>query len=149
MKKIIISNSYIVPTFEFLKDLPLKANKASRGRTQFLKRLEEKQNEYNESLMEINKKYFKVDDNKELIVEDDQYTFKKDDEEFKLERTKEVNELLEEETEILFGEYSTKYEALFTALDDLEIELSGRDAIVYDVLMESYEANEDKKEEGK
>lgn len=142
MKKIIIKNEFIVPTFDFLKDIPLKT-KASRGRTQFLKRLEDKQNEYNDFVKEINKKYFKVDDKNELIIEDEQYIFKKDDDDFKQERTKEVMELLEEETEILFGEYSTKYESLFEALDNMEIELSGQEAIVYDLLMEAYEKNEE------
>lgn len=143
MKKIVIENSFIVPVFEFLKDLPLEANKASRGRTKFLKRLEDKQEEYNEFVKEINKRYFKVDDKEELIIEEEQYIFKKDDIEFKQKRVDEINELLEEEAIIQFGEYSTKYEYLFEALDNLEIELSGRDAIVYDLLMESYEENEE------
>lgn len=149
MKKIVIVNSFIVPSFEFLKDLPLMANKASRGRSQFLKRLEEKQNEYNEGLKDINLRYFEVDKEGELVIEDEQYVFVDDSDKSKQSRAGEINELLEENTEILFGEYSTKYESLFTALDSLELDLSGQDAIVYDILMEAYESNETKIEEEK
>ena len=151
MKKIKLPNKLIVPVFNFLTETKLSANKASRGRTQFLKRLEEKSKEFSEVVTDIRKEYFKVDDNGDLIAVDGQYQFKDPEIEAtqNVELTKKLNELGEETFEIHFGEHSTKYEALFSALDNLEVELSGSDALAYNELMDAYEANEDKKEEEK
>lgn len=151
MKKIKLQNNLIVPIFNFLTEVKLSANKASRGRTQFLKRLEEKSKEFNEAVTDIRKEYFKVDDNGDLIVVDGQYQFKEPEMAVnqEVELTKKLTELGEETFEIHFGEYSTKYEALFTALDNLEVELSGSDALAYNELMDAYESNEDKSEEEK
>ncbi|SFH68537.1 DUF1617 family protein [Pisciglobus halotolerans] len=145
MKTIKLENKSIVPVFNFLQSVNLKANKASRGRTQFSKRLEEKNKEFNEALDEIRKEYFEIDENGELIIENDKYIYK--DESQETEVNEKIKELNEEKFEIHFGEYSTKYENLFTALDNLEIELSGQDAFAYNELMDAYEANEDKEEE--
>ena len=149
MKKIKLQNQLIVPVFNFLTEVKLSANKASRGRTQFLKRLEEKSKEFSEAVSDIRKEYFKVDENGELLVVDGEYQFK--DPEMKVVQdatlTKKLTELGEEAFEIHFGEYSTKYEALFTALDNLEVELSGQDAMAYNELMDAYESNESKNEE--
>lgn len=142
MKKIKLKNYLIVPVFQLLQDVGLK-DKASRGRTQFLKRLEEKNKDFNEALMEIRKEYFEVDDEGELRVEDGKYIFK--DKKQEKELNEKVKELDEEEFEILFGEYSTKYEALFTALDNLDEELRGQKALAYDELMTAYEENEEVK----
>lgn len=151
MKIIKLANNLIVPVFNFLNEVKLSANKASRGRTQFLKRLEEKNKEFNEAVTDIRKEYFKVDDNGDLLVVDDEYQFK--DSEMKVVQdtmlTKKLTELGEETFEIHFGEYSTKYEALFSALDNLEVELNGSDALAYNELMDAYEDNEDKTEEEK
>ena len=151
MKTIKLENQLLVPVFTFLQSVNLKANKASRGRTQLLKRLEEKSKEFNEALTEIRKEYFEVDENGELVVVDDQYEFKDKENKvtLKVELNDKVEELNKEQFEILFGEYSTKYDALFLALDNLEIEISGQEAFVYNELMDAYEVNEDKKEEGK
>lgn len=149
MKKIKLANNLIVPVFNFLSEVKLSANKASRGRTQFLKRLEEKSKEFNEAATDIRKEYFKVNDEGNLLVVDGEYQFK--DPEMKAVQdvalTKKLTELGEETFEIHFGEYSTKYEALFSALDNLEVELSGADALAYNELMDAYESNEGKSEE--
>ena len=151
MKTIKLENQLLVPVFTFLQSVNLKANKASRGRTQLLKRLEEKSKEFNEALTEIRKEYFEVDDNGELVVIDDKYEFKDEENKTTLEAelNGKVEELNKEQFEIQFGEYSTKYDALFLALDNLEIEISGQEAFAYNELMDAYEINEDKKEEGK
>lgn len=148
MKIIKLEHQSIVPVFTFLQNVNLKANKASRGRTQFIKRLEEKNKEFNEALTDIRKEYFEVDENGEFKTIGEQLVYKEllttaD----KALLNKQVEELNKEHFEIQFGEYSTKYEALFSALDDLEIELSGQEAFAYNELMDAYEANEDKKEE--
>lgn len=150
MKTIKLQNQLIVPVFSFLQEAILKG-KATRGRNQFIKRLEEKSKEFNEALTEIRKEYFVLDEDGELEVRNGEYIFKdeakKDDLNKKL--SEKIKELNEEEVEIQFGEYSTKYEALFKALDEYEEALSGQEALGYNELMDAYEANEDKKEEEK
>lgn len=146
MKTIKLQNQLIVPVFTFLQDATLKG-KATRGRNQFLKRLEEKSKDFNEALSDIRKEYFISDKDGELKVEDGNFIFK--DEANKKEFEEKINELNEEEFEIQFGEYSTKYEALFSALDEYEEALSGQEALGYNELLDAYEANEDKKEEEK
>lgn len=143
MKTIKLKNKVIVPVFEFLTDVNLKANKASRGRTQLLKRLEEKSKEYNDALDIIRKEYFKCDEGGELIVVANEYERKDQDNEQAMET--DIKELNEELFEIQFGEYSTKYEALFDALGVLEQELNGIAAYGYNELMEQYELNEEEK----
>ena len=151
MKTIKLENQLLLPVFTFLQNVNLKANKASRGRTQLLKRLEEKSKEFNEALTEIRKEYFEVGEDGELVVVDGQYKFK--DEENKITLEAELNgkveELNKEHFEIQFGEYSTKYDALFIALDNLEIEISGQEAFAYNELMDAYENNTEKTKEEK
>lgn len=151
MKTIKLENKLLVPVFTFLQSVNLKANKASRGRTQLLKRLEEKSKEFNEALTEIRKEYFEIGEDGELVVVDSQYKFKDEKNKTTLEAelNVKVEELNKEQFEIQFGEYSTKYDALFIALDNLEIEISGQEAFAYNELMDAYEVNEDIKEEEK
>lgn len=144
MKKIKLENKMIVPVFQFLQGATLKG-KATRGRNQFMKRLEEKSKEFNEALTEVRKEYFLLDKEGELIVEDGNFIFKLDADKKELEDK--IKELNEEELEIQFGEYSTKYEALFKALDEYEESLSGQDALGYNELMDAYEVNEANEEE--
>ncbi|MGB3161540.1 MAG: DUF1617 family protein [Carnobacterium sp.] len=151
MKTIKLENQLLLPVFTFLQNVNLKANKASRGRTQLLKRLEEKSKEFNEALTEIRKEYFEISEDGELVVVDGKYEFKDKENKVTLEAelNDKVEELNKETFEIQFGEYSTKYDALFLALDNLEVEISGQEAFAYNELMDAYEVNEDKKEEEK
>lgn len=137
----------MVPVFTLLKEAKLK-NLASRGRNKFLKRLEEKNKEFNEELTEIRKDFFLVDEEGKLKAEDGQFIFKEEVEEhpeLKEDLNKRVKELGEETFEISFAEYSTKYEALFEALEHLDEELSGDKALAYDEIMEAYETIEEEK----
>lgn len=145
MRKLILKNKVMVPVFEFLQNLELNASKASRGRTQLIKRIEEKSKEFDDSLMDIKKKYFELDENGELIVNDGFYKYL--DGVDKEKERKESEELSEEMFEIHFGEYSTKYDSLFKELDNLDIMLSGTKAFAYNELMEAYEENENKEVE--
>lgn len=147
MKSIKLKNNLMVAVFTLLKEAKLK-NQASRGRNKFLKRLEEKNKEFNDELTEIRKDFFQVDEKGDLKVEDGQFIFKEEvDEhpEMKEDLDKRVKELQEETFEISFAEYSTKYEALFEALEHLDEELSGDKALAYDELMDAYENTEEEK----
>ena len=142
MRSIKLKNNLMVSVFTLLKEAKLK-NQASRGRNKFLKRLEEKNKEFNDELTEIRKDFFQVDESGELKSEDGKLIFKEDVD--KEDLNKRVKELEEEEFEISFAEYSTKYEALFEALEHLDEELSGDKALAYDELMDAYEQSEEEK----
>ena len=146
MKTIKLENQVIIPVFQFLQDATL-VGKATRGRNQFLKRLEEKSKEFNEALTEIRKEYFVLDKEGKLKVEDGNFIFKFEANKKELEEK--IKELNEEKCDIHFGEYSTKYEALFTALDNYEEGLNGQKALGYNEIMDAYEANEEKIDEEK
>lgn len=147
MKSIKLKNNLMVAVFTLLKEAKLK-NQASRGRNKFLKRLEEKNKEFNDELTEIRKEFFQVDDNGKLKAEDGKFVFKDEVEEhpeLKEELNNRVKELENEEFEISFAEYSNKYEALFEALENFDEELSGDKALAYDELMDAYENTEEEK----
>lgn len=140
-------NIDVVPVFNFLGDLEL-VGQASRGRTKFNSRLEEKNKEYLEDLKVIQKEYFEVDEAGELKQKDDKLipldNLTDEDKKVLNER---VKELQEETVEVSFTEYSTKYEAMFKKLDKWEEPLKGQDAYSYDLLMTAYEENEEKEKE--
>lgn len=149
MKTIKMKNLDVVPVFKFLGDLEL-VGQASRGRTKFNSRLEEKNKEFNEDLTEIRKDYFETDEGGELKTDGDKFIFLEnvDDNDKKVLEHR-LLDLQNEEAEISFAEYSTKYEALFKALDKWEEPLKGQEAYAYDLLMTGYEENEDKNKEDK
>ena len=136
-KSIKIKNTEIIPTFEFLQDLELLA-KASRGRNRLQARLAEKNKEFANDLMDIQKEYFKTDSEGELITEDGKNLIPIEGSDLQ-EFNNKVYELNDESAEIIFGEDSDKLEALFVALDDLQTPLSGQKALIYDMLMTAYE----------
>ena len=136
-KSIKIKNTEIIPTFEFLQDLELLA-KASRGRNRLQARLAEKNKEFANDLMDIQKEYFKTNDDGDLITEDGKNLVPIEGSDLQ-EFNDKVYELNDESAEIIFGEDSDKLEALFAALDDLQVPLSGQKALIYDMLMTAYE----------
>jgi hypothetical protein len=136
-KSIKIKNTEIIPTFEFLQDLELLA-KASRGRNRLQARLAEKNKEFANDLMDIQKEYFKTNDDGDLITEDGKNLVPIEGSDLQ-EFNDKVYELNDESAEIIFGEDSDKLEALFAALDDLQTPLSGQKALIYDMLMTAYE----------
>ena len=88
--------------------------------------------------MDIQKEYFKTDSEGELVTEDGKNLVPIEGSDFQ-EFNYKVQELNDESAEIIFGEDSDKLEALFAALDDLQVPLSGQKALIYDMLMTSYE----------
>lgn len=145
MQVIQLKNILIVPVFNLLNEAELK-NKASRGRNKFLKRLEEKNKDFNDDLNDIRKDFFKTDSQGELVYEDGVFLFKDEvleNESKKEELSSRIMELENEEFEISFVEHSSKYKALFEALDTFDESLSGEKAIAYDELMDAYEKTEE------
>jgi len=151
MKKLILKNNSIFGIYNLLEKTPF-ASKASRGRNKLQLRLQEKEKEFIAEKQEIQKKYIQLDEEGNFIVLEDGKSspFLEDlTDEDRLNFVKEIDEVNNETLEISFNEYATKFEALFSALDNLETDLIGEDALAYDELMDAYEANESKKEEGK
>lgn len=147
MKSLKMENRLIQVVFEFLREVTLKG-KASRGRSKLLKRLEEKDKELQENRNEIRKEYFEVDENGEFKIDEDGTNLiflESVTEEDKKILTDSLLDLDKEPFEITFTEYSTQYEALFKALDNLDEELSGNKALAYDELMTAYENNKEEK----
>ena len=143
MKTIKIKNSSTAPIHNFLNGIAL-TGKASRGRTQLMKRLDEKNKEFLDDLTELQKEYFKTDKNGDLIS-DENGTLTPLGEAEAREAEEKAAELQQEVVEINFGEYSSKYEALFGALDELDVPLVGQQAELYDTLMNAYEAEKENK----
>lgn len=144
MKNIVLENKSIVKIYNFLKGVPLKG-KASRGRTKFQKRLQEKEEEYITEKQEIQKKYVQLDENGQFIVLEDGVSsplredLTTEEKKLFLEQLKE----LENDTFVIsFAEYSDKFENMFKELDLLEMKLTDEDAEAYNELMDAYEANE-------
>lgn len=151
MKSIELKNGSIVRVFNLLQKLSLRGQ-ASRGRTKFQKRLQEKEEEYITEKQEIQKKYIQLDEAGEFVVLEDGVSSPLRDNLTREEKEKfleTLEELKRDVFEISFTEYSSKFEAMFEALDSLEMDLSGEDAEAYDELMDAYEANEEKLEEEK
>jgi hypothetical protein len=140
MKTIKIKNIETGQIFNFLQNLELKG-KASRGRTQLMKRLDEKNKEFLADLTELQKEHFETDKNGDLISDENGMLNPLGEAEAREAETK-GGELQQEVVEISFGEYSSKYEALFSALDELDVPLVGHQAEVYDTLMTAYESIE-------
>ena len=143
MKTIKINNINTALIYNFLNSLEL-TGKASRGRSKFIKRLEEKNKEFLDDLTALQKEYFETDESGELITDEKGKLTFKGDLDFD-EYNSKYKGIENEQAEISFGEYSTKYEAMFQALDNLDVPLSGQDAELYDTLMDAYEAEKENK----
>lgn len=139
MKKVRMKNESLVRVFNFLQSISLK-NRASLGKIKFMKKLQEKEQDLTEARTIIQKNYFKLDENDEFVIKDEHYLMKEDiTEDQKKEFAAKLEELMFEEFEISFVEYSDKYDAMFEALESLDKELDGEEALAYFDLMEAYE----------
>lgn len=137
MKSIKLKNFEVVPVHNFLAKVEL-TGQASRGRSKFIKRLGEKNKEFAEDLEELQKQYFKVDENGSFITDSEQKLIYKDENQ-KDEAVEQMQALNSELVEISFAEYSKKFEAMFKELDEYDKPMSNLDADAYDTLMTAYE----------
>lgn len=144
MKTIKLTNHVLVPTHTFVSELSL-SGLATRGKVKFMSRLEEKLKEFDEAATEIRKRYFKTKEDGSFEEKDGKLIWIDDSKEAKDKVTQELTDLENEEVEIQFGEYSGKYEALFNALENLTTNVEARYAVVYDNLLNAYEANKEEK----
>ncbi|GFH42749.1 hypothetical protein Hs30E_13000 [Lactococcus hodotermopsidis] len=129
-------NQELAPVINFLGKLAL-APKASRCRSKLIKKLMEKYEEFSEDEKNLFEKYGERDDKGNLV--------KTDDGNYKLvpetakECLKEQRILVDEEVMIALDEIEEKVKYLVAQLDELDIEFSGNDAVIYDTLMDKLE----------
>lgn len=145
MKILSIENRLIVSIYTLLNKLELRG-KASRGRSKLMARLVEKEKEFLNAKADIQKDYFAINGQGEFVVDGDMFVYKEGiTPKEKNELVERLDELQNEKFEISFAEYSDKYNALFDELENLDMLLTGEDAIAYDELMDAYDRNEEEK----
>lgn len=129
-------NNELVNVANFLVSIPLKS-KASRARTALVQKLSLKNDEFRKFQKELLEKYAQKDDSGELIQDENgSYPWIK---ETKAEAVEAFTELNHEEVYINIEEYRPNMKLLSLALDDLDVALSGQEAVVYNLLMDQLE----------
>ena len=133
--QIILKNKELVPAVNFLQSLSLKASD-SRHRSKFVKEISKGIEDLSQSEQELlseigllNEKG-EVDETNQELVKD--YNKARED-------------LLAEEVVLDGGIHAKSLENLLEILNNLEIELSGIDAEIYDRLLDEFEANSTEK----
>lgn len=129
-------NNELVNVANFLVSIPLKS-KASRARTALVQKLSLKNDEFRKFQKELLEKYAQKDDSGELIKDENgSYPWIQ---ETKAEAVEALTELNNEEVYINIEEYRPNMKLLSLALDDLDVALSGQEAVAYNLLMDQLE----------
>lgn len=131
-----LKNIELPSTIAFLNRISLRT-KASRARTLLVKKLDVRLQEYVKFQQEILDKFAVKDDTGEVVKDEHGvFTWQADHVQ---EGNEAFKELGEEEVFLNIEEYRPNMAFLKAALDDLDMELSGVDALVYDLLMDQLE----------
>ncbi|WP_270264768.1 DUF1617 family protein [Lactococcus formosensis] len=129
-------NNELVNVANFLVSIPLKS-KASRARTALVQKMSLKNDEFRRFQKELLEKYAQKDDSGELIKDENgSYPWIQ---ETKAEAVEALTELNNEEVYINIEEYRPNMKLLSLALDDLDVALSGQEAVAYNLLMDQLE----------
>jgi Protein of unknown function (DUF1617). len=129
-------NNELVNVANFLVSIPLKS-KASRARTALVQKLSLKNEELQKFRDELLQKYAQKDETGELIQDENGvYPWIKETED---EARETLIELHNEEVYINIEEYRPNMKLLSLALEDLDVALSGQEAVAYDLLMDQLE----------
>ncbi|EDP68570.1 hypothetical protein CAT7_04869 [Carnobacterium sp. AT7] len=155
MKTIKLKNSEVVPVYQALENIIVQGRKPRRGKGKLQKVLKKKNEEYSEDLNDIRSDFFKKNEdgtfaeNNGNLVWLDKY---KDDQEAKKKANDQTKELNEELIGIDLVEHESKIKSFFDALE--KDEFTGKESLrdedfetLMELLEESFEANEEKKEE--
>lgn len=134
--KIKIQNIYLVHVYNLMHGLKLKGQQ-SRARSKFMKLLERKMKEYQEEMDEIVKRYAKLDDDENPIINDGKYTIL-DIKGYQ----KELTEVQEEYAAIDYSEFTSQVSIVESIMNGLEDELEGDTAEAYDHLLDAFENKE-------
>lgn len=138
--KITLKNYELFPAIEFLQSMELVANE-SRPVVKFVKLLKEALSGVQESQMALIEQYGVRDEKNELALTEDKSDYlivseKQGDYE------KQANALLNEEVVLEGGPFVKVIARLPTVLEKYDVKISGKDALVYDRLLDEFERNE-------
>lgn len=140
-------NVELVTIANTLGEFKLKG-KASLGRTRLISKLADKNEEYNDDRIEIQKRYFQVDEKGNLKTDENKKLIFKEGADVE-QGNKEMLDLGKEMAVLDFTEYSTKMTALLKGLEDYEYELSGKEATVFATVYDQLEKYFGTEEENK
>lgn len=129
---ITLKNKELIPTIQFLQGLKLK-NADSRHRSKLVKLLTTALDGFAESEQDLLKEHHLVDEKGVILPEEQQE--KEQVDAYNIEQKK----LYEEEVVIEGGMYAKNIDELPRILEALDIELEGKDAEVYDRLLDEME----------
>lgn len=132
-----VKNNMLAAYMEFLQELKLKAQ-ASRGRSKIVDLLNEKNNEFQKDVTELQQQYFQTDEKGNFKLDKHKKLILKDGLSLSSAQ-KELDELNDEEIRINLGEYAERIKTLYSALTSYDYDLDGKDAILYDRLMDQLE----------
>lgn len=131
--KITLKNNELASAINFLEGMTLAANKDSRHRTKLVKKIREAFVELSEEEKALMGKFNLLDDGGQLKEQKDQ--LQSDITAF----NKEQAELMEEEVIIEGGMYARNFEEIPRILDEYDGMLSGKEAEIYDRLLDELE----------
>ncbi len=139
--KIMLRNYELAPTLNFLQGMDLKAASQSRQRSKLRNLVMEALEGFQEAQKELYDIYAEKDSNGELVINEDgtDYKIRKD---LKKQFLEEMNTLLSEEVIIEGGTYARNIIAFGEILGKYEGVISGKEADIYDRLMDEFEKEE-------
>ena len=131
--KITLKNNELATAINFLEGMTLKANKDSRHRTKLVKRIREAFKELSDEEKSLMEKFNLLDESGQLKEGKDQDA--KDVAAF----NKEQGILMDEEIVIEGGMYARNFDEVPRILNEYDGMLSGKDAEIYDRLLDEFE----------
>ena len=131
--KITLKNNELATAINFLEGMTLKANKDSRHRTKLVKRIREAFKELSDEEKSLMEKFNLLDESGQLKEGKDQDA--KDVAAF----NKEQGILMDEEIVIEGGMYARNFDEVPRILNEYDGMLSGKDAAIYDRLLDEFE----------
>lgn len=143
MKKVTITlkNYELGTALAFVAKMDLKAASASRHRSKFKKELLKAVEGLQESEMDLYDQYGEKDADGKLVINEAQTGYEVKDSE-KNQFSTELHALLDEEIVIESGLYARNFEKFGQVLADYNGVISGKEADIYDRLMDEFEKEE-------
>ncbi len=139
--KIKLKNYELGTALAFVAKMDLKAASASRHRSKFKKELLKAVEGLQESEMELYDHYGEKDADGKLVINETQTGYEVKDAE-KNQFSKELHALLDEEIVIESGLYAKNFEKFGQVLAEYNGVISGKEADIYDRLMDEFEKEE-------
>ncbi|MGM0320776.1 hypothetical protein IGI82_001909 [Enterococcus sp. AZ067] len=139
--KITLKNYELGTALAFVAKMDLKAASASRHRSKFKKELLKAVEGLQESEMELYDQYGEKDVDGKLVINESQTGYEVKDSE-KNQFAQELHALLDEEIVIESGLYAKNFSLFGKVLADYNGVISGKEADIYDRLMDEFEKEE-------